>query len=203
MLDQTNDLDGAFRALADPSPCFKVERFTLGPASVSELTRPLAMPLSAWFQHMQVFEACGVVTGARLADQTKYDQAAPGRLPLTSEQQLLVTLDQPVERPAGIQLETSVEPQRASSTAARRVPAGRRDTSQPAHVGGGRSPTPCPPERPARYTAGRGPSRWHRTGRPHPPRPMQWRYASPVPPHPSPSRRSAPDHPPRRHGAQV
>ena len=39
-----------------------VERLTQGPASVSELARPFAMSLSAVVQHVQVLEACGVVT---------------------------------------------------------------------------------------------------------------------------------------------
>ena len=38
-----------------------VERLTVGPASVSELARPLAMSLAAVVQHVQVLEACGVV----------------------------------------------------------------------------------------------------------------------------------------------
>ncbi len=38
-----------------------VERLTLGPASVSELARPLAMSLAAVVQHVQVLEACGLV----------------------------------------------------------------------------------------------------------------------------------------------
>ena len=39
-----------------------VERLTLGPASVSELADPLAMSLAAVVQHVQVLEACGIVT---------------------------------------------------------------------------------------------------------------------------------------------
>ena len=39
-----------------------VERLTLGPASVSELAEPLSMSLAAVVQHVQVLEACGVVT---------------------------------------------------------------------------------------------------------------------------------------------
>ena len=39
-----------------------VERLTLGPASVSELAQPLTMSLAAVVQHVQVLEACGVVT---------------------------------------------------------------------------------------------------------------------------------------------
>lgn len=38
-----------------------VERLSLGPASVSELARPLDMSLAAVVQHVQVLEACGVV----------------------------------------------------------------------------------------------------------------------------------------------
>ena len=39
-----------------------VERLTMGPASVSDLAEPLAMSLAAVVQHVQVLEACGVVT---------------------------------------------------------------------------------------------------------------------------------------------
>ncbi len=38
-----------------------LERLTVGPASVSELARPLTMTLAAVVQHVQVLEACGVV----------------------------------------------------------------------------------------------------------------------------------------------
>ena len=62
MLEQTIDLDRTFQALADKSRRTMVERLTLGPASVSELAEPLAMSLAAVVQHVQVLEACGVVT---------------------------------------------------------------------------------------------------------------------------------------------
>jgi DNA-binding transcriptional ArsR family regulator len=38
-----------------------VERLSRGPASVSELARPLAMSLPAVLQHLQVLEASGLV----------------------------------------------------------------------------------------------------------------------------------------------
>jgi DNA-binding transcriptional ArsR family regulator len=38
-----------------------VERLSRGPASVSELARPLAMSLPAVMQHLQVLEASGLV----------------------------------------------------------------------------------------------------------------------------------------------
>jgi DNA-binding transcriptional ArsR family regulator len=61
MLDQTIDLDRTFQALADRSRRTMMERLTLGPASVSELARPLSMSLAAVVQHVQVLEACGIV----------------------------------------------------------------------------------------------------------------------------------------------
>jgi DNA-binding transcriptional ArsR family regulator len=61
MPSQTIDLDRTFQALADRSRRTMVERLTLGPASVSELAKPLAMTLAAVVQHVQVLEACGVV----------------------------------------------------------------------------------------------------------------------------------------------
>jgi DNA-binding transcriptional ArsR family regulator len=66
MLDQTIDLDRTFQALADKSRRTMVERLTRGPASVSELAEPLAMSLAAVVQHVQVLEACGVVTTEKI-----------------------------------------------------------------------------------------------------------------------------------------
>ena len=50
-----------FQALADPGRRLMVERLSEGPASVSELGRPLAMSLAAILQHVQVLEASGLV----------------------------------------------------------------------------------------------------------------------------------------------
>jgi DNA-binding transcriptional ArsR family regulator len=61
MLDQAADLDRVFHALADPGRRVMVERLSQGPASVSELGRPLAMSLAAVVQHVQVLEASGLV----------------------------------------------------------------------------------------------------------------------------------------------
>ena len=54
-------LDRVFHALADPTRRGLVERLVRGPASVSELSRPLAMSLPAVMQHLQVLEAAGLV----------------------------------------------------------------------------------------------------------------------------------------------
>jgi DNA-binding transcriptional ArsR family regulator len=50
-----------YQALADPARRIMVERLCRGPASVSELARPLPMSLSAVVQHLQVLEASGLV----------------------------------------------------------------------------------------------------------------------------------------------
>jgi DNA-binding transcriptional ArsR family regulator len=55
------DLDRVFQALADPGRRLMVERLSAGPASVSELARPLPMSLAAVVQHVQVLEASGLV----------------------------------------------------------------------------------------------------------------------------------------------
>ena len=61
MPNQSGSLDQVFQALADPTRRAMVERLVRGPASVSELSRPLAMSLPAVLQHLQVLEACGLV----------------------------------------------------------------------------------------------------------------------------------------------
>ena len=43
-----------------------VERLSRGPASVSELGRPLAMSLAAVLQHVQVLEASGLVRSQKI-----------------------------------------------------------------------------------------------------------------------------------------
>ena len=59
-------LDLAFQALADPSRRAMVDRLAQGPASVSELAKPLAMSLPAVMQHLQVLEASGLVVSEKV-----------------------------------------------------------------------------------------------------------------------------------------
>jgi DNA-binding transcriptional ArsR family regulator len=54
-------LDRTFHALSDPSRRQMLDRLAEGPASVSELARPLQMTLAAVVQHVQVLEASGLV----------------------------------------------------------------------------------------------------------------------------------------------
>jgi DNA-binding transcriptional ArsR family regulator len=66
MLNYAPDLDRVFQALADPGRRLMVERLSRGPASVSELGRPLDMSLAAVLQHVQVLQACGLIRSSKL-----------------------------------------------------------------------------------------------------------------------------------------
>jgi DNA-binding transcriptional ArsR family regulator len=66
VLNQSASLDLTFQALADPSRRLMVERLSRGPASVSELARPLPMSLPAVVQHLQVLEASGLVRSEKV-----------------------------------------------------------------------------------------------------------------------------------------
>lgn len=61
MLNDSAALDLAFQALADPTRRHMVARLSRGPASVSELARPLPISLPAVLQHLQMLEASGLV----------------------------------------------------------------------------------------------------------------------------------------------
>jgi DNA-binding transcriptional ArsR family regulator len=65
MLNHDDPLDRAFQALADPSRRAIVERLTAGPASVSELARPLAMSFPAVMQHLAVLEGAALVASQK------------------------------------------------------------------------------------------------------------------------------------------
>lgn len=62
----TADLDLVFHALADPGRRSMVERLSHGPASVSELAKPLPMSLAAAVQHVQVLEASGLIRSEKI-----------------------------------------------------------------------------------------------------------------------------------------
>jgi DNA-binding transcriptional ArsR family regulator len=84
VLNQTAELDRVFQALADPSRRMMVERLTRGPASVSELARPLPMTLSAVVQHLAVLEESGLVHSKK-AGRVRMCEVAPETLS-TAEQ---------------------------------------------------------------------------------------------------------------------
>jgi DNA-binding transcriptional ArsR family regulator len=66
MLNQGPALDRVFHALTDPSRRLMVERLSRGPASVSELARPLPITLAAVVQHIQVLEASGLIRSEKV-----------------------------------------------------------------------------------------------------------------------------------------
>lgn len=61
MLNNSPQLDRAFQALSDPLRRGMLARLSRGPASVSELARPLSISLPAVLQHLQALEASGLV----------------------------------------------------------------------------------------------------------------------------------------------
>ena len=66
MLNQAPELDRVFQALADPGRRGMVERLSRGPATVSELARPLTMSLAAVLQHVQVLEGSGLIRSQKV-----------------------------------------------------------------------------------------------------------------------------------------
>lgn len=66
MLQYQNALDGMFQALGDPARRAMVARLAEGPASASELARPLDMTLTAVVQHIRVLEASGLVASEKI-----------------------------------------------------------------------------------------------------------------------------------------
>jgi DNA-binding transcriptional ArsR family regulator len=65
VLNQSPTLDRVFQALSDPTRRAIVERLTRGPASVSELAKPLDMTLPAVVQHLAVLQESGVVASEK------------------------------------------------------------------------------------------------------------------------------------------
>ena len=61
MLNDPGLLDRTFQALADPTRRGMLARLSRGPASVSDLARPLPISLPAVLQHLQALEASGLV----------------------------------------------------------------------------------------------------------------------------------------------
>ena len=66
MLNYQEPLDMTFQALADPARRAIVERLSNGPASVSELAKPLPMSLPAVMLHLKVLEEAGLVKSSKV-----------------------------------------------------------------------------------------------------------------------------------------
>ena len=61
MLNDSLSLDRTFQALADPVRRGMLARLSRGPASVSELAKPLPISLPAVMQHLKSLEESGLV----------------------------------------------------------------------------------------------------------------------------------------------
>lgn len=68
-----------FHALADATRRGMLERLGQGPATVSELAKPLSMSLPAVVQHLQVLEQSGLVS-TRKVGRVRTCQLEPGAL---------------------------------------------------------------------------------------------------------------------------
>jgi DNA-binding transcriptional ArsR family regulator len=81
VLNRSVSLDRTFQALADPTRRAMVERLTRGPASVSDLARPLSMSLPAVMQHLTVLQKSGLVQ-SRKAGRVRTCRIEPKALSL-------------------------------------------------------------------------------------------------------------------------
>jgi DNA-binding transcriptional ArsR family regulator len=61
-LDRTTGLDRTFSALADPTRRDILERLAAGPASISELARPIGISLPGVMKHVRILEEARLVT---------------------------------------------------------------------------------------------------------------------------------------------
>ena len=66
MLNYQAPLDLTFQALADPARRAMMDRLAQGPASVSELAKPLPMSLPAVMLHLKVLEESGLVKSEKV-----------------------------------------------------------------------------------------------------------------------------------------
>lgn len=66
---ETEQLDRAFAALADPVRRAMIARLSRGPATVNELAEPFEITKQAVSKHIQVLEHAGLVTRTREAQR--------------------------------------------------------------------------------------------------------------------------------------
>jgi DNA-binding transcriptional ArsR family regulator len=65
-LQSPQDVELVFHALSDANRRRMIDQLTMGPASVTELARPLGISLPAVTQHLQVLEASGLVQSQKV-----------------------------------------------------------------------------------------------------------------------------------------
>jgi DNA-binding transcriptional ArsR family regulator len=93
--DETEALDRAFMALADPVRRAIVARLSRGDATVNELAEPFAITKQAVSKHIQVLEQAGLVTRSRDAQRrpVHLDAAALERLTAWIDRYRLIAED--------------------------------------------------------------------------------------------------------------
>lgn len=79
-----HELDKTFAALADPARRAMVERLVMGPATVSELARPLPMSLPGVMLHLKVLEESGLVISQKVG-RVRTCRIAPQKLSLAEQ----------------------------------------------------------------------------------------------------------------------
>lgn len=93
--DESDALDRAFMALADPVRRAIVARLSRGDATVNELAEPFAITKQAVSKHIQVLEQAGLVTRSRDAQRrpVHLDAAALERLTAWIDRYRLIAED--------------------------------------------------------------------------------------------------------------
>jgi DNA-binding transcriptional ArsR family regulator len=66
MINYRQPVDRVFHAIGDPTRRAMVEQLSRGPASVSELAKPLGISLPGVVQQLQVLEAAGLVKSEKI-----------------------------------------------------------------------------------------------------------------------------------------
>jgi DNA-binding transcriptional ArsR family regulator len=74
---QSQPLDRTFSALSDPTRREILERLASGPASISELARPIGISLPGVLKHVHVLEAANLVTTEKTG-RTRECRLGPG-----------------------------------------------------------------------------------------------------------------------------
>lgn len=74
---KSQTLDRTFSALSDPTRRDILLRLAIGPASISELARPIGISLPGVLKHIRILEAANLVTTEKLG-RTRECRMAPG-----------------------------------------------------------------------------------------------------------------------------
>jgi DNA-binding transcriptional ArsR family regulator len=76
---QSQTLDRTFSALSDPRRRHILEQLSTGPASISELARPLEISLPGVMKHIRILEGAGLVTTEKKG-RTRECRIEPGEM---------------------------------------------------------------------------------------------------------------------------